>query len=288
MDFWAQHKDFVLRVLAGAGVFLVALIARGIVYGDDLENETNRNGSLASQIRNLKLMPLERIATLEANGKRLAANAEEFTRQLGWKAGQEDLDLALIERTLSHLRRVRESGGVQQAARDAREAIRADLNGGCGQLRLLVTDDLGDEAGERNIRLADGLGFGAVTSLEPGELPKYLSQLEFVARVVRYALDAKALAVEEIGIETGDDEAIPGANPEFLREYAVRFRIRCATDAVLQIVNRLLAESPGVPLRELRVRRADAPPDTVFLDLTGVVMLVRPGAPFAAPGKEAK
>ena len=36
MDFWAQHKDFVLKVLAGVGVFLVALIARGVVYGDEL------------------------------------------------------------------------------------------------------------------------------------------------------------------------------------------------------------------------------------------------------------
>ena len=37
MDFWAQHKDFVLKVLAGFAVFVVALIARGVVYGDDLE-----------------------------------------------------------------------------------------------------------------------------------------------------------------------------------------------------------------------------------------------------------
>ena len=36
MDFGAQHKDFVLKVLAGFGVFLVALIARGVCYGDDL------------------------------------------------------------------------------------------------------------------------------------------------------------------------------------------------------------------------------------------------------------
>ncbi len=38
MDFWAQHKDFVLKILAGLGVFIVAIIARRITYGDELEN----------------------------------------------------------------------------------------------------------------------------------------------------------------------------------------------------------------------------------------------------------
>ena len=49
MDFWPQHKDFVLRVLAGFGVFLVALIARGITP-DVLTDQTSAHDPVGGYV----------------------------------------------------------------------------------------------------------------------------------------------------------------------------------------------------------------------------------------------
>lgn len=288
MDFWAQHKDFVLRVLAGVGVFLVALIARGIVHGDDLEKAVRKNGVLRNQIRNLKIIPPAKVTALEKARDDLRSNVRGFVDQLGWNATRGDLDLHLIERTLGRLRRVREAGegAAASEARSAREALRADLNGGFGQLRLSVDADLRDEAGEKNMKLAEEIGFSSLRSLDGAELLKYLGQLELVTRVVRYALDVRAQAVEDIGIQTERSEPVPGANPQFLQEYAVRVRIRCSQAGQAQILNRLLADAPGVALREWRVRRLDQPADQVSVELIATVLLGNPDVPFAAPGKE--
>ena len=101
MDFWAQHKDFVLKILAGVGVFLVALIARGVVYGDELESERSENLKLANQIRARKLLETEDIDRLDRDAKVLEKNIEDLSNQIGWDLRRSDFDLVLIRRSLS-------------------------------------------------------------------------------------------------------------------------------------------------------------------------------------------
>ena len=88
MDFWAQHKDFILKVLAGVGVFLVALIARGITYGDELENEQARTGKLKNEISSKKIPKPAEIRELNAIAAQLQQNADSLAGQVGWNLGK--------------------------------------------------------------------------------------------------------------------------------------------------------------------------------------------------------
>ena len=171
MDFWAQHKDFVLKILAGVGVFLVALIARGVVYGDELESERSENLKLANQIRARKLLETEDIDRLDRDARVLEKNIEDLSNQIGWDLRRSDFDLVLIRRSLSYLRRFQGEGADQSAldaeAQTYRELIRADLDGGFGQLRHNVKDDLVEEANEKGVRLGAGLGYSQIPWATP-------------------------------------------------------------------------------------------------------------------------
>ncbi|MHC4547194.1 MAG: hypothetical protein ACYTEZ_00320 [Planctomycetota bacterium] len=289
MDFWAQHKDFVLKVLAGFGVFLVALIARGITYGDELENAAKRNSTLSAKIRRMKIAGIGNISALESNAAELKGNASAILDEIGWNAADEGLELKLVERALRNMRRFRNQGdaAVAEEAQLRRAAIRDDTNGGFGQLRLMVRDDMLEEAGEKNIALGAGIGFESVIQLDDEELLKYLLQLELASRLVRYAIDARVDSLEGIRItERAKREVIPGANPEFLREYPVLISFRASQKETAQILNRLENESPRVPLRSLRVDRETRPPDTLRVELTTLAVAANPEVPFVLEEKE--
>jgi hypothetical protein len=291
VDFWAQHKDFILKILAGVGVFLVALIARSITYGDELEKEQSRNTRLASEIRSSKIAPRPRIRELEEDAKRLDENARAIAAQIGWNLGDEEaLKRTLLERILRSTRRYSREGeeSVKRAAEDFRAALREELNGGFGQLRLVVQQELISEASEKNIRIAEGVGYGNVTEIAQDELLQYLLQLELVSRVVRYAIDARVDSIEEVRITQGGarrEAAIPGANPEFLQEYDVTVIFTGSQAAVWKILDRLEQEPPRVTVGGLRASRAKKPEHHLSVELTLRAMASNPEVPFAAKEK---
>jgi hypothetical protein len=288
VDFWAQHKDFVLKVLAGVGVFLVALIARSITYGDELELAEKANATLIAKIRRTKVAPIPKIRTLEENAVRLSANAEKIRDQIGWNAARSDRERDLIRRTLGYLRRWkgRPASELNEAADLFRRAIQNNLNGGFGQLRLAVREALLEEAGERNIRIEGGVGYESIVELEQPELLKYLMQLELAARISRYLIDSGAAAIEEIRIETRELEVIPGANSAFLREYPVRVRYLVNDSALTKVLNRLEDDRPWVPVRAITMERLRKPDDHILIDLTVMAVASDTGVPFEAEEKE--
>lgn len=160
MDFWPQHKDFVLKVVAGLAVFLVALIARGIVFGDDLQRAMDANQKMARDVAQLEVMPTQTIRQLDERARSLQENARTILDEIGWDTGEDDLVLDLIRRTLGRLSRFRDDDGsrLQAEAATARADMNANLNGGFGQLRLTVRDALRDEAAEMGIQLEAGTG----------------------------------------------------------------------------------------------------------------------------------
>ena len=285
MDFWAQHKDFVLKILAGVGVFLVALIARGVVYGDELEQEKAKNISLTSQIRARNLLETGDIDRLDRDAEALEKNIEDLSNQIGWDLRRSDFDLVLIRRALSYLRRFQGEGAdrstLDAEAQTYRELIRADLDGGFGQLRHNVKDDLLEEANEKGVRLGAGLGYSQISSIEEHELNGYLMQLELAARIVRYAIDARVDAIEEIRLEKEPKEAIPGANPNFFREYAVDFFIVGEQEDIGQILGRLQKSRPNPPLKLVQLTRLKKPRDHVKAQITVLACAIDPDAPFA-------
>ena len=288
MDFWAQHKDFILKILAGVGVFLVALIARSITYGDELEQEQAKNRGLAAKIASTKVAPVPKTQELEADAKRLEENTKALATQIGFDLGDEGLKQKLLERILRFTRKyARESeDGVKRAAEDFRGALRENLNGGFGQLRLMVRQELVDEANERNIKVEEGIGFGNVTDLEPDQLVQYLLQLELVARIARYAIDARVDQVERIDIEAGrQKEVIPGANPEFIEEYEVKVVFTASQKAIRTIIDRLEQEAPRPAITELRAARAARPIDHLSVEMVLKATAANPEVPFAAKEK---
>jgi hypothetical protein len=288
VDFWAQHKDFVLKVLLGFGVFLVALIARGITYGDEGDDEKKRNAGAAAKIRRTKIASLSAISQMEADAGRLAANAKAITKEIGWDGADEGLELKLIQRTLSYMRRYQGEGAAELAAEAnrRRQAIRDDTNGGFGQLRLMVRDDMLEEAGEKNIALGS-IGYENLVQFDDPELLKYLLQLELAARVVRYAIDARVDSLEGVRItERTKREVVPGANKEFLQEYPVQVSFTSGQKAAIEILNRLEQNMPRVPLRSFQAERAARPADHIAVELTVLAVAANPEVPFIDEEKE--
>ncbi len=290
MDFWAQHKDFILKILAGVGVFLVALIARSITYGDELETELLKNARLAQEIRSTPVASVARIQELEADRDRLHENARAIATQIGWDLGDEGLVQTLLERTLRCTRRYSREGeeGVKRAAEDFRTALRDNLNGGFGELRLRVRRELVEEANEKNIKVAEGIGFENVIQLEPDQLIQCLLQLELVARVTRYAIDARVASVEDIAITpvgSRREEVIPGANPDFIQEYEVKLVFTASQKALRTIVDRLEQEMPRVALTELVATKVKRPADHLTVEMKILATASNPDVPFAAKEK---
>jgi hypothetical protein len=289
VDFWAQHKDFILKVLAGLGIFLVALIARSITYGDDLENAQHANAQLGQQIRAMRIAPVPEIQALKGDAEKLGQNAAMIARQIGWNVAEKDPEQELLTRILRYTRRYARQGEneVRRATEDFRQALRDDLNGGFGQLRLMVRQELVEEAGERNIKIAEGIGLENLKELESDELLQYLLQLELVARVVRYGIDAGVVAITDVKITMrqrgrGREEVIPGANLEFLEEYPVTVTFAASQGATLKILDRLEAEGPRVPLTGIKAQRLPKPADHLSVELTVRATAANTLVPFAA------
>jgi len=284
VDFWAQHKDFILKVLAGVGVFLVALIVRGMTYGDELQKEESTNQQLARKVKMLKIAPLPQIEATEKDTEALEKDAETITEQIGFDLGKDGLQMDLLKRMVGYTRRYRDN--VDQEAQRHRDALQQDLDGGFGQLRLMLRQELSEEASEKNIQLP-GIGFENVLEVDEGEVLKYLLQLELAARVVRYAIDAPVDAVTDLTITTKQREvAIPDANPDFLQEYAVKVALRGSQASIANILNRLEEELPRVPLQKLQITRVTRPADRIDVDLTLLAVAADPRVPFAAPEKK--
>jgi hypothetical protein len=291
VDFWAQHKDFILKVLAGVGVFLVALIARSITYGDELEKEQGKNTRLTSDIASKKIPKRAQISELNTIASRLKENTGELAGQVGWNLGKEArkaegkaIEQVLIERILRRTRKyARESeANVTRAAEVARAAIKENLNGGFGQLRLTVRKELVEEASEKSIKVAEGIGFDNATALEQGELMQYLLQLELATRVARYMIDARVDSIGEIGITTAaTQEVIPGAHPEFIREYEVTFKFMATVNATRVIIDRLEQEAPRPALTALRLTREKRPANRVTVEMTLLATACDPEVKFA-------
>ncbi len=293
MDFWAQHKDFVLKILAGFGVFLVALIARGITYGDELEEGADKNRKLAGGIKRIKLAKPQFRRALAEERDKLKANIARMVGEIGWDQREERLEIELIRRTLGYLARYR--GGGASAARDIAsaasadwEAIKANLNGGFPQLRLKVRDALVEEAAEKNIEIKEGIGFQSLLKIQPEELVKYLMQLELSARLVRSCIDAGALGIDEVNIDTQPSRraVIPGANPNVLEEYAVTIRFRAHQPSVIQVLNSIEQDRPQVPVRRLLVARLKLPPNAVGVELSVMALAFDAEAKFKAEEKK--
>lgn len=288
MDFWAQHKDFILKILAGVGVFLVALIARSITYGDELENAQAANKTLVAKIRALKVAPQSEIQELQADADRLEANARALTGQIGWDLSDRRLEQKLLRRVVGYTREYARQGddAIQRAVEDFRSGIQQDINGGFGRLRLRITQDLVDEAREKGIKVEkdrEGIGFGAVTEMAEDELRMYLLQLELVTRVARAAIDARVDSFDEVRITTsrGREPVIPGANPAFLQQYEVTVAFTASQDAARAVLNRLEEEAPHVPIAGLSVSRVRRPADHVSVELVLFAVAADPDAAFA-------
>ncbi|MEM8884850.1 MAG: hypothetical protein AAGD14_12325 [Planctomycetota bacterium] len=302
MDFWAQHKDFILRVLAGLGVFVVALIARGIVHGDDLQTSRVANKRAVSQIKREKVAPRGTVSELRNAAEDLQSNVSLIANEIGFDAGDErKLQRELLRRIFERIIRVRELDGDSAEVRAERvqNAMAININGAFGALRLLMRDEILDEAAERNVAVPeDGMGFANLVSIEAGDLTKYLLQLELVTRVVTDALgmemttasgrkrQVRVAAIEEVRIDSDQTTAspIPGANPQYLREYKVRIRVRGGEAAIVELFNRLESESPRVAIRGLKAERR--PRDMIDLELELLAIAVDPSVDFTVTEEE--
>jgi len=303
VDFWAQHKDFILKVLAGFGVFLVALIARGITYGEELEAAQTENRKLAGQIRSRKVVPRSKVAKAKRAAEELKQNTEALAAEIGFDASDpKALRKQLLTRVFGRMIALRGGTGesAEQLASRILDSFDVNLNGTFGALRLRARDELLDEAGERNVLLPeDGLGFQGLVSIEAGDLLKYLLQLDLVTRVVTDALGMevrtkagaketiRVTAIEEVRIDTQETTPAPlgsGANPRFLHEYEVRIGLLGDEASIIEILNRLETGSPRVPVRGMKAVKG--PRNLIRIELRLLAVATNVGVPFAPSTEE--
>jgi hypothetical protein len=287
VDFWAQHKDFILKILAGVGIFLVVLLARSITYGDELEREEATNRSLKAKISSTQVAKESEIQALQQDAERLKANAKALTEQIGWNLDDKALESTLLRRILRYTRTYakRSDADVQRAVDDFRAGLNDDLNSGFGQLRIKVGQDLVEEAKQKGIKVdegGEGVAFATVTNIEPNEKLQYLMQLELVSRFARAAIDAPVDAIDSVRI-TGSERReppIPGANPEFFNQYQVEVRFTASANAARAVVNHLEDSPPQVPIVGLHVDRVKRPVDHISVDLKLLATAADPSKPF--------
>jgi hypothetical protein len=280
VDFWAQHKDFILKVLAGVGVFLVALLARSITYGGDLDKEKTKNQTLARQIRATEVASQAQIQGLARAANDLHENAATIARQVGFDLKDpEHLKQILLDRALRCTRTyARDEDARRRMVDDFRGALSDELNSGFGQLRLTLRQALVEEANQNGIKVEEGIGFGNLNEIGSDQLIQYLLQLELVARFLRSAIDARVDKIEDIRITSGTREApvIPNANPGLLCEYEVTVIFSAAQPAALKILDDLERDAPRVPLRAFKATRLKRPVDHLSIEMTMLAVASNP------------
>jgi len=302
VDFWAQHKDFILKVLAGLGIFLVALIARGVVFGDDLEKAEQKNQRQANEVRRSQVVPKATVTKLKRAADLLEESTVSMAAEIGWDASDErSLQRELLERVFERIVRARDlADDPKEMARRVQQALAVNLNGAFGALRLRLRDEILDEATERGVGVPEeGLGFAQLVSIESADLTKYLLQLELVSRITHDCLGMEVTSggkswtvamnqIEEVRIDSQDETPppIPGANPAFLREYVVRFKLRGSEAAVLELINRLddPQYGPRVPILSLKADRR--PRDLIDIDMRLVTAAINPKVKFTVPKEQ--
>lgn len=231
-DFWARHKSFVLKILAGLGVCLLAWIVGSSLTEKDMDAYESSIGRLRRQIQETKAPPVAAASAYEQAGDRLSERILFLANRMGDLRTGVDLRNGLVRELL-------DLAGKRTPQNEADFLRRAEVRPeSCLQgLVAFFADSIRSEAARRNVVVDDGLGFDNLQH-EAGHLVRYLMSLKTIVTTIRLAMEEGATEIVQIAIAPP-----PGgrflAEETFVSQFPVRLELRGPSAVLLRILDRL-------------------------------------------------
>ena len=261
-ELWQRYRTFWRPVLMGLGVFLLGLIVVHVITPDP-EEAADRATAAERKFKAL-VEPDARLAgELNEATEREAKNVAAMAAALDQAGSGKDWLALAVEQTLAAAY-LRGGGGAaafegdaaaaDEAAREYERLVkdRTALFRG-GNPNVAFSALLSDVWGVMRMRAnradmdldADLLGFSAIQSVTRAELPRRLSNLALVARVVDVAVRNGAQSLDDVRFDnrpTTDQDS-------FLQEWAVTITLTAPTPCVEAVLNLLTDPKHPSPLR---------------------------------------
>jgi hypothetical protein len=276
-NLWQRHRTFILKILAGLAVCLLAWIIGSSLSGKGMDTLIARNDSVRRSIRSMSVPSPKDTSAYRAAADELRKRILFVANRVAETRSGENLRTGLIKDLLVLV------GQDSPATRD--ELIRQSRQNAQAcvtRLQGMATTALRREAGPKNIVIDERLGFDGV-EVASGEVDRYLLTLKLIVEAVRMGIDEGVSEIRTISIQQ------PGGGrfeeeDTFLREYPVTLTYRGASAVLLRILDRLNAPEHPFPIQALRRFQADRQAredDAMSMDLELVALRVSPAAPLS-------
>ncbi len=171
-EYWQENKRFVLSVLGGGLVFLIATQVIDSMLGDKLRDQRRTHDSVQRELKKSRFLAND-LATARSQNGELEEAYEDLAALVSYPTRAEfTLDSS------------RGSAGHQYFTAVSR-----------------VREDLLRRAGRRNIRIAPDLGIPADAPTRDDEIARHLDALDLVERVVSLAIEEGVHRIDKIDIK---------------------------------------------------------------------------------------
>ena len=272
---WQRHRTFILKILAGLGVCLLAYIIGSSLSDSDIDSMKLQIEGEARKVKNSPVHSPETARELSAASETLRNRLQFLAARVGETRAGEDLRVGLLSDLLIVVGK-NTPGTLSEYLKESRQSPK-----GC--LRRILDDaekTLLADAGLKNVLVERGLGFERV-DMEAGQLDRYLLTLKLILSAVRIGIDEGAFEIRQIGILTP-----PGrfeGEETFLRQYPVTVTYRGPSATLFRILEKLNAPEhfrTVQALRRLQKDRQEREEDVMVMELELVALRVLPEAEF--------
>jgi len=249
-NLWEQHRTFILKVMAGAGVFLVLLVVHCSMQDKSQSDWETENAKKWSAISSKKVPSQTVIAEHQAALEKVEGRMRFLAVRVGETRKGEELRRGIISEILAGVGNSSPKR-IDRYLHDARTAQKACIV----DLASEVNEYLNNKASLVNVVLERDLG-SVVEDMEDAELDRYLICLKLIMRVLELAIEQEVYEVKNVSIGSPPGGRFEG-EAVFVREYPVNLEIRGPADSILEFLEELNDPDRFVPVTELRQVRPD-------------------------------
>lgn len=239
-EYWQENKRFVLTVLGGAVVFMIATQMIDSFIGNDLRAKKRTRDAVQGQLRESRYLARDLTAARTQN-EALATAREDLAQYVSYPTREEfrlDADKG--------------SAGHQYFAAVQR-----------------VREDLLRRAGRRNIRLAQDLGLPTLAPTRDDEIERHLDALDLIERVVNLAIDERVERIDKIEIKV--DPSLHGRKGVGrVEKTRVKMKMVGASAPMLRVIAATQSKDlgPSILIEEIEIIPERTKTDEVRLEVT--------------------
>jgi hypothetical protein len=249
-NLWEQHRTFILKAMAGAGVFLVLLIVHCSMQDKSQSDWETENAKKWTAISNKKVPSQTVIAEHQAACEQIESRMRFLAGKVGETRKGDELRRGIISEILTTVG-TSSPKRIDRYLQDARTAQKACIVALAGE----VNEYLNNKASLVNVVIERELG-SVVEDMEDVELDRYLICLKLIMHVLELAIDEEVYEVKTVSIGSPPGGRFEG-EAVFVREYPVNLELRGPADSILEFLERLNDPDRFIPVTELRQVRPD-------------------------------